>query len=283
LTTLSNLIKHKAQEIDIERFIPETGQIADVYIKFNNGVQWVVEYQRSNIPSAEILHRRELYKKARIHDIWIVGENVIKEDGMLLCSMLSVGQPLICEFLGAASLISLDSNNEEVAIYRGLCPQNSRSYTVDYVYKYKLEEICFNLWGEVFGIDDYTTREFDVKYKDFQSVMLSGLTQDIETLLPSNTPGFNFKIPVKSEDNELHFHHINISEDLKRFVPVELANLKLFTDLVKDPVTYNQHFQFLNVRGVYPSRWESLFKKEETTYVPLGEYPVTKGYSPRGT
>ncbi|WP_419887600.1 competence protein CoiA [Neobacillus niacini] len=276
-----NVINHKTQEIDLERYIPETGQIADVFIKFNNGVQWAIEYQRSNISPSEIKDRRELYKKAGIRDIWIVGENVIKDDGMLLCGILNVGKALITDFLGVPSLVCLNSDTECITIYRGLSCLNTKSYTVESVYSHKLNDICFNLWGEIFCIDDYTSIDFNASYNEYQSVLLHGLTHNIESLLPSETPGFNFKFPIESEGNDLQFHHINITEDIKRFIPAEMANLKLFTDLVKDPITYNQDFQYFNVKGVYPARWESLFKKE-THHVSLVEAIVTKSWLVEG-
>lgn len=276
-----NVINHKTQEIDLERYIPEPGQIADVFVKFNNGIQWAIEYQRSNISPSEVKERKRLYKKAGIRGIWIVGENVIKDDGMLLCGILNVGKALITDFLGVPSLVGLNPDTECITIYRGLSCLNTKSYTVESVFSHKLKDICFNLWGEIFCIDDYTSKDFNARYKEYQSVLLHGLTHNIESLLPSETPGFNFKFPIEAEENEIQFHHINITEDLKRFIPVEMTNLKLFTDLVKDPITYNQDFQYFNVKGIYPARWESLFTKE-TNYVSLVDATVTKSWLVEG-
>ncbi|MCR8980876.1 competence protein CoiA [Brevibacillus laterosporus] len=61
--------KNIAEEIDIEHHIPQTGQIADVYIKFKNGQEWAIEYQRSNMSLDTLIRRRELYAKANIRDI----------------------------------------------------------------------------------------------------------------------------------------------------------------------------------------------------------------------
>jgi hypothetical protein len=59
------------QNVKLESYIPETRQRPDLYFEYN-GDRYVIEYQCSPIAS-EFLERRELYKLARINDIWILG------------------------------------------------------------------------------------------------------------------------------------------------------------------------------------------------------------------
>ncbi|MBU9721614.1 MULTISPECIES: competence protein CoiA [Bacillaceae] len=117
---LANL-QHKTEIIDVEHYLPETNQIADIYIKFINGTQWVVEYQRSNIPSEVLIERRSKYKSLGIQDIWILGENVVTENGFLECSVLNIGQTLVSETsFGKGSLVTYNPLSNEVIVYRGL-------------------------------------------------------------------------------------------------------------------------------------------------------------------
>ncbi|XOS94521.1 competence protein CoiA family protein [Brevibacillus laterosporus] len=89
--------KDIAEEIDIEHRIPQTGQIADVYIKFKNRQEGAIEYQSSNMSLDTLIRRRKLYTKANIRDIWIVGENLakIQKDGSV--SFKRISQELISD------------------------------------------------------------------------------------------------------------------------------------------------------------------------------------------
>ena len=120
----NHLLKDKVKVIDIEHYIPETGQIADLFIEFPNGIKWVVEYQRSNISTVEIIHRRKQYKQAGIRDIWVVGENIIKKESLILCSIKNVGQELISHQFGSQTLVSYNPSDDQISIFRGLEQQN---------------------------------------------------------------------------------------------------------------------------------------------------------------
>ena len=74
-----NNFPHKTECIEIEHYIKATKQIADIYIRSNNGNEWVVEYQRSNVQLKKKSNRKYLYNQAGIKDIWIAGENLISK------------------------------------------------------------------------------------------------------------------------------------------------------------------------------------------------------------
>lgn len=59
------------QNVKLESYILETRQRPDLYFEYN-GDRYVIEYQCSPIAS-EFLERRELYKLAKVKDIWILG------------------------------------------------------------------------------------------------------------------------------------------------------------------------------------------------------------------
>ena len=141
-----NNFPHKTECIEIEHYIKATKQIADIYIRFNNGNEWVVEYQRSNVSIEEIRNRKHLYNQAGIKDIWIAGENLISEKSLAVCSVLGAGQDLIYSdtFTGAPSFTTFNPTTNKFTIIRGLQKMNNRSFTYDDEFEYYLEDICFN-------------------------------------------------------------------------------------------------------------------------------------------
>ncbi|KOS61449.1 hypothetical protein FJQ98_16615 [Lysinibacillus agricola] len=99
-------------EVNLEHWIPETKQRPDIYFEFNNE-KCVIEFQCSPIAS-EFIIRRELYRLAGIHDIWILG---IDKYNIEICS----GEPnhmkrykLIEKELLNNSLIYLDVKRKAI-------------------------------------------------------------------------------------------------------------------------------------------------------------------------
>ena len=261
------LLSHKAKSIELEEYIPETGQIADILIEFYNGKKWAIEYQRSNIPTAEILKRKELYSNANIRDIWIVGENVIKEIGLSTCSISNVGQALLHPFCGETSLISFEPHSNQVNIFRGLNSLNNRTYTFNKHYLYSLESIGFNLWGEIFCLDDYLELKNRVTNNDYIDISLQ-FPFVIKDVYKSEIPGFNFKFrtsyiykEVIDSENIPEFTHIKIASPLNRIVPVEMKSIILFGFFLydhKDPAERDQ----LIITGLIRSLWEKDLNKK---------------------
>ncbi|MEH6868057.1 competence protein CoiA [Priestia megaterium] len=62
--------------VEYEYPIAETGQIADVYVKHNEGelkdVKWAFEFQHSKLSSTDWETRHNLYESAHIQDFWIL-------------------------------------------------------------------------------------------------------------------------------------------------------------------------------------------------------------------
>ncbi|MGM0924671.1 MAG: competence protein CoiA [Bacillota bacterium] len=62
--------------VEYEEPIPETGQIADVFIKHTDGdlkgIRWAFEFQHSPLTSTGWEERHNLYKSAGIQDFWIL-------------------------------------------------------------------------------------------------------------------------------------------------------------------------------------------------------------------
>ncbi|MEK3980634.1 competence protein CoiA family protein [Psychrobacillus sp. FSL K6-2836] len=145
---LKETLASKLETIQVEHFLPDSKQVADIFILFKTGQKWVVEYQRSNISSEDIRKRRLLYKSLNITDIWICGENLVKEDELVTVSLRNAAQELQYKGkFGSASLITFNPIKEEISIFRGLERLNLNSFTISDIFKCQLNELCFNVWG----------------------------------------------------------------------------------------------------------------------------------------
>lgn len=56
--------------VEYEVHIPQTGQIADVYVEHKDGMTWAFEFQHSNIPVTDWELRHTLYESVGIQDFW---------------------------------------------------------------------------------------------------------------------------------------------------------------------------------------------------------------------
>lgn len=63
-------------DVEYEVYIPETGQIADVFVKHTEaglaGIRWAFEFQHSPLSSTDWEKRHELYQSVGIQDFWIL-------------------------------------------------------------------------------------------------------------------------------------------------------------------------------------------------------------------
>lgn len=68
--------KFPTADIEYEVYIPETNQIADIFVEHEEGefegLRWAFEFQHSSLKSAEWATRHELYKSAGIQDFWVL-------------------------------------------------------------------------------------------------------------------------------------------------------------------------------------------------------------------
>lgn len=83
----------------LERFIPETKQLADIFIEPNIAI----EVQMSKISSTEYERRRSLYKEANIKDFWFWGRDI--------------PSPSLPSSLNNRKLVSIQGSSFSFAIY----------------------------------------------------------------------------------------------------------------------------------------------------------------------
>ncbi|MGN5650776.1 competence protein CoiA [Bacillus sp. Brlt_9] len=79
---LYNWLKNKFEKaiVEKEKYIPETGQIADILVTHTEGKLkgciWAFEYQHSKLPKKDWDARHNLYQNANIVDFWILDAEV---------------------------------------------------------------------------------------------------------------------------------------------------------------------------------------------------------------
>jgi len=66
-------------EVQLEYFIKETQQRADIIVIHPNNERWAIEFQCSKIPGYRWKERHHLYVNAQIKDYWILDANMLNE------------------------------------------------------------------------------------------------------------------------------------------------------------------------------------------------------------
>ncbi|MCR8964121.1 competence protein CoiA [Brevibacillus halotolerans] len=264
--------KDIAEEIDIEHHIPQTGQIADVYIKFKNGQEWAIEYQRSNMSLDTLIRRRELYAKANIRDIWIVGENLAKIQKDDSVSFKRISQELISDTsFGKNCILSLNPTTMKVGIYRNISKINSRKYR-SYMHFYDLENIEFNLIGEPFGYRDV----IDFKGISYNFVHRTSLTITNISLQKSNIPTYKF-LAVQEDNGQFDKTYMNIPDNLMKFIPKTCSNIDCQVEFVYSHKDISKVGQFFPVK-ISSSSWRN--KLDEKKFEKINEIDFTRWWYP---
>lgn len=242
-----------AEEIDMEHRIDETNQVADVYLRFKNGQEWAIEYQRSSITDEDVKKRRKLYRDADIIDIWIIGENLLQKEN-LLYQVTAIGQSLMePSTFGVNSLVSLNPHTKEIMIFREGEAVNHRIFSGKDT-RYLLEDICFNLKGECFGVEDLTPYIENKKNYGIESMQI---TIPNTTLKKSPLPGYDFKV-----DLDDFKQHISVPRYLYPFVPKTCSQVMVDGEIIFNDrlITEVGHFY---ASLLYPASWEKEINRKK--------------------
>ncbi|MCG7317646.1 competence protein CoiA [Brevibacillus laterosporus] len=240
-----------AEEIDIEHYIEQTRQIADVYIKFKNGQEWAIEYQRSNMSLDILQKRKELYKKANIKDIWIVGENLAKIQSDDSIGIKRIAQAIIQNTnFNKNCLIVLNPVTEKIGIYRNIYKINSRRHN-GYKTFYPLDDIEFNLVGEVFGWRDVV----DFKECQYNFIHSTKMTLPRITLQKSNLSAFKF-LAIQEIDGKTDQIYLDINDELLKFIPKTCKDVNIKVDYVLSHKDICEEGIFHPMK-ISPHRWEN--------------------------
>ncbi|WP_455768452.1 competence protein CoiA [Bacillus infantis] len=275
---LESLLNHKVIKIEIEHYIPETRQIADIFIEFENGVQWVVEYQRSNINPEKIQERKKLYQKAGIKDIWVIGENLINSSGLVTYTVKRAAEALIENSFDQPSIVSFNPATDIIEIFRGLERVNNRTYTVnEAVMGMDLKDVGINLYGEFFGAED--VESVDIDKSNFSESTLT-FDLEVEAIRKCEIPGYAFEAPIFNEEtSEFTYLPFQLPTVLYRVVPVEMKDLMLRGFYLFNHKELSMSEQFI-VLGVSKRSWKNKVYKKRPVYepeIPFMETPMNKG------
>lgn len=263
-----DIFKSKLEIVDIEYFIPETKQIADIFLQFKTGEKWVIEYQRSNIPIQDIQRRRTLYRSLNIKDIWIAGENLVPSNDLVTVNLLNAAQELsFKDFFETDSLITFDPVTEQVSIYRGLEQLSQNSFMKTDSYQCQLNELCFNQWGEPYVLEDYL-KVIERRNTGYSWGM--ALTFPVEEMVHAN------------KLNKTYYHindemYLSIPTYLHPLIPLELENFNLDVLWNVRPANSTEENLPMIVTGLYTARWGELLTKRQKEKIEFAAQPVNMG------
>lgn len=264
----NTVFANKLERIDIEHFIQETKQIADIYLQFKTGEKWVIEYQRSNIPIQDIQRRRALYKSLNIKDIWIAGENLVRSDDLVTVNLLNAAHELTFEdFDQTQSLITFDPVSEQVAIYRGLEQLNQNSFMKNAARRCLLNELCFNRWGEPFVFEDYLQVD-ERRNIDVPEGM--ALTYSVKEMIFANKIDKTY-YQINGEI------YLSIPEYLHSLIPLEMENLEMSFLWNNRPANSAEEDVPMTVTGLYTSRWGAQIEERQRKEIEVSTSPVALG------
>lgn len=244
----------KLTTIDIEHFIQESKQIADIFLQFKTGEKWVIEYQRSNISIQDIQKRRALYRRLNIKDIWIAGENLLSGNDLVTVNLLNAAQELkFKDFFQTESLITFDPVTEQVAVYRGLEQLNQNSFMKTDAYHCDLNELCFNRWGEPYVLEDYQKITELNMTEHFGSM---ALTLPVKEMVHANKLDKTY-YQINSE------MYLSIPMYLSCVIPFEMENLDIDILWNNRPSNSTEENVPMIVTGLYSTRWKEKIKRQK--------------------
>lgn len=101
--------------IELEVYIPETQQIADILVDHLNDdlacQKWVFEFQHSPLSDASWSERHQLYRQAGIHDIWIMDADIYLKYSKVVEHARIFREPLEVAYNNAGFCYYLDINS----------------------------------------------------------------------------------------------------------------------------------------------------------------------------
>jgi hypothetical protein len=93
-------------QITLEKRLPEPNRIADIFVTFENGRKWAIEFQCASLDIEEWYHRHAAYREAGIRDTWILGSNRLeKQDSFIEAIIISTSEVMFLDPLVTPSII----------------------------------------------------------------------------------------------------------------------------------------------------------------------------------
>ncbi len=81
--------------VTLEERLPEPNRIADIFVAHAGGQRWAVEFQCAPLDVDEWKHRHEAYRKARVLDTWIIGDNRREKQEAFIEAILTMAREIL--------------------------------------------------------------------------------------------------------------------------------------------------------------------------------------------
>jgi len=81
--------------IMLEKRLPEPNRIADIFVTFEDGRQWAIEFQCASLEIEEWHRRHKAYREAGILDMWILGSNRLEKQESFIEAIISSASELM--------------------------------------------------------------------------------------------------------------------------------------------------------------------------------------------
>jgi len=84
--------------ITLEKRLPEPNRIADIFVTFDDGRQWAIEFQCASLDIEEWHRRHKAYGEVGIRDIWILGSNRLeKQESFIEAIIVSASEVMFVD------------------------------------------------------------------------------------------------------------------------------------------------------------------------------------------
>jgi hypothetical protein len=84
--------------ITLEKRLPEPNRIADIFVTFEDGRQWAIEFQCASLDVEEWHRRHKAYREAGIRDTWIIGSNRLeKQESFIEAVIVSASEVMFVD------------------------------------------------------------------------------------------------------------------------------------------------------------------------------------------
>ncbi|MGN4614158.1 competence protein CoiA [Bacillus cereus group sp. MYBK71-2] len=270
---LFNLIKNKFPnaKIELEVYIPETNQIADILLTHSSEdktkvVRWAFEFQHSDLLISDWKKRHTLYQSENIHDIWVLDAQEFLQystaaDGKNARSRYSLEKEIFnktgfCYFLNLNTKeLTIDFNFRTVKK-----PVKGKPYTNPYIFHSPLKHSC-NL-NDVLFLYDLKVNYSAMAYKEDVELLTNKCKSMIKRLEQIKKEQAKNKFQQKTKEKIKYItnsHGENFKEITLSFI--EINEQELQTDVYNLSAEefhskYNTHLSRIQQNEEEIERWK---------------------------
>lgn len=123
---LANYFKQKHYHVEIEQYLPQLKQRADMVLMSKQGQLTVIEYQCARISYAAVVRRTQCYQQANLHVHWILGGNYLRQLPYAFLKLSKNGLYAYFFHEEKVEKMTYDAENKYVRRHQNICPRHLR-------------------------------------------------------------------------------------------------------------------------------------------------------------